>query len=212
MSIDKTLEKRIDELKSELINQYILVFRKHHDMLEVLEKIHVHIEVYSDKEVKTQKQYIEAIKKIEMRNLEKQSHIELFQVKSTFTESEFNEIYQIMLIDKDNHRYASFIEKYNYSLQDLLVLLDQIVFMSSTLHEMKAEDAKTEFESIFYQYVEMDTIGYGINNSELKKKIDKTRVILGSRMKLRAEKQRILKRLLIDKSKKMGGGNQYIKQ
>lgn len=204
MSIDKTLEKRIDELKAELINQYLLVFKKHHDMLEIFEKIHVHINISSEKEIKTQKQLVDAIKKIEMKNLNKQSDYESFQVKSIFTENEFNEIYQIMLMDMDNPRYADFSQKYNYSVQDLLTLLDQIVSLSSVTHEMQAKDANSQFERIFYQYVEMDTIRYGIENPDLKKTIDKTRVILGSRMKLRAEKQRILKQLLLDESKKNG--------
>ena len=197
MNSEIILEKRIDELKAELINQYILVFQKLHDMDEILQ-VRLRMDISSRIEVKKEKQTNRALTKI------RQSYVEKFQAKTNFSIAEFDEIYKTMISDMGNPRYFEFSEKFNYSISDLVELLNQLVTLSSTLGEISNNEAEMRFKQIFYKYVEIDAIGYGILNAELKKKIDKTKVILGSRLKLRAEKARILKQLLINQSKQNG--------
>lgn len=97
-----------------------------------------------------------------------------------------------MLQDQHNPRYEQFQKDYKYSIGDLIELFDQLDLLSSRLSNLTAKEAEEEFENIFYQYIFLNTANYGLTSKALKKRIDKTRVVLGERTKIRSQKNEML--------------------
>src|SRR5690606_11216423 len=123
--------------------------------------------------------------------------IKFHKIKDDFEESETQEIYQAMLQDQHNPRYEQFQKDYKYSIGDLIELFNQLDSLSSRLSNLTAKEAEEEFEDIFYQYICLNTVNYGLTNKALKKRIDKTRVVLGERTKIRNQKNEMLTQIVL---------------
>lgn len=191
------IRQNINELKAELLNQYgaVIVFLADWDPYVQQLKV----EVVRDKSmpIKTVKEKIKSIQSIKFSNLESVERIKFHKIKDDFEEGETQEIYQAMLQDQHNPRYEQFQKDYKYSIGDLIELFNQLDSLSSRLSNLTAKEAEEEFENIFYQYICLNTVNYGLTNKALKKRIDKTRVVLGERTKIRNQKNEILTQIVL---------------
>ena len=191
------IRQNINELKAELLNQYgaVIVFLADWDPYVQQLKV----EVVRDKSmpIKTVKEKIKSIQSIKFSNLESVERIKFHKIKDDFEESETQEIYQAMLQDQHNPRYEQFQKDYKYSIGDLIELFNQLDSLSSRLSNLTAKEAEEEFENIFYQYICLNTVNYGLTNKALKKRIDKTRVVLGERTKIRNQKNEMLTQIVL---------------
>lgn len=147
--------------------------------------------------IKTVKEKIKSIQSIKFSNLESVERIKFHKIKDDFEESEAQKIYQAMLQDQHNPRYEQFQKDYKYSIGDLIELFNQLDSLSSRLSNLTAKEAEEEFENIFYQYICLNTVNYGLTNKALKKRIDKTRVVLGERTKIRNQKNEMLTQIVL---------------
>ena len=191
------IRQNINELKAELLNQYgaVIVFLADWDPYVQQLKV----EVVRDKSmpIKTVKEKIKSIQSIKFSNLESVERIKFHKIKDDFEEGETQEIYQAMLQDQHNPRYEQFQKDYKYSIGDLIELFNQLDSLSSRLSNLTAKEAEEEFENIFYQYICLNTVNYGLTNKALKKRIDKTRVVLGERTKIRNQKNEMLTQIVL---------------
>jgi len=191
------IRQNINELKAELLNQYgaVIVFLADWDPYVRQLKV----EVVRDKSmpIKTVKEKIKSIQSIKFSNLESVERIKFHKIKDDFEEGETQEIYQAMLQDQHNPRYEQFQKDYKYSIGDLIELFNQLDSLSSRLSNLTAKEAEEEFENIFYQYICLNTVNYGLTNKALKKRIDKTRVVLGERTKIRNQKNEMLTQIVL---------------
>lgn len=191
------IRQNINELKAELLNQYgaVIVFLADWDPYVQQLKV----EVVRDKSMpfKTVKEKIKSIQSIRFSNLESVERIKFHKIKDDFEEGETQEIYQAMLQDQHNPRYEQFQKDYKYSIGDLIELFNQLDSLSSRLSNLTAKEAEEEFENIFYQYICLNTVNYGLTNKALKKRIDKTRVVLGERTKIRNQKNEMLTQIVL---------------
>lgn len=191
------IRQNINELKAELLNQYgaVIVFLADWDPYVQQLKV----EVVRDKSmpIKTVKEKIKSIQSIKFSNLESVERIKFHKIKDDFEEGETQEIYQAMLQDQHNPRYEQFQKDYKYSIGDLIELFNQLDSLSSRLSNLTAKEAEEEFEDIFYQYICLNTVNYGLTNKALKKRIDKTRVVLGERTKIRNQKNEMLTQIVL---------------
>ncbi|WP_291369237.1 MULTISPECIES: hypothetical protein [unclassified Acinetobacter] len=191
------IRQNINELKAELLNQYgaVIVFLADWDPYVQQLKV----EVVRDKSmpIKTVKEKIKSIQSIKFSNLESVERIKFHKIKDDFEEGETQEIYQAMLQDQHNPRYEQFQKDYKYSSGDLIELFNQLDSLSSRLSNLTAKEAEEEFENIFYQYICLNTVNYGLTNKALKKRIDKTRVVLGERTKIRNQKNEMLTQIVL---------------
>ncbi len=191
------IRQNINELKAELLNQYgaVIVFLADWDPYVQQLKV----EVVRDKSmpIKTVREKIKSIQSIKFSNLESVERIKFHKIKDDFEEGETQEIYQAMLQDQHNPRYEQFQKDYKYSIGDLIELFNQLDSLSSRLSNLTAKEAEEEFEDIFYQYICLNTVNYGLTNKALKKRIDKTRVVLGERTKIRNQKNEMLTQIVL---------------
>lgn len=191
------IRQNINELKAELLNQYGAVILFLADWDPYVQQLKV--EVVRDKSmpIKTVKEKIKSIQSIKFSNLESVERIKFHKIKDDFEEGETQEIYQAMLQDQHNPRYEQFQKDYKYSIGDLIELFNQLDSLSSRLSNLTAKEAEEEFEDIFYQYICLNTVNYGLTNKALKKRIDKTRVVLGERTKIRNQKNEMLTQIVL---------------
>ena len=186
------IRQNINELKAELLNQYgaVIVFLADWD--PYVQQLKVEVVRNKSMPIKTVKEKIKSIQSIKFSNLESVERIKFHKIKDDFEEGETQEIYQAMLQDQHNPRYEKFQKDYKYSIGDLIELFDQLDLLSSRLSNLTAKEAEEEFENIFYQYIFLNTANYGLTSKALKKRIDKTRVVLGERTKIRSQKNEML--------------------
>ena len=186
------IRQNINELKAELLNQYgaVIVFLADWD--PYVQQLKVEVVRNKSMPIKTVKEKIKSIQSIKFSNLESVERIKFHKIKDDFEEGETQEIYQAMLQDQHNPRYEQFQKDYKYSIGDLIELFDQLDLLSSRLSNLTAKEAEEEFENIFYQYIFLNTANYGLTSKALKKRIDKTRVVLGERTKIRSQKNEML--------------------
>lgn len=191
------IKHNIEELKAELLNQYGAVFVFIADWEAYVQQLEVEVLRNKFTAIKTVKEKIRSIESIRFSNLESVERIKLHDIKDHFEESESQKIYKAMLQDQHNPRYEQFQKDYKYSIQNLIELFDQLDSLSINLSNLTEKEAKKEFDNILYQYIDLNTIGYGLGNESLKKRIDKTRVVLGARIKIRVQKNEILRRIVL---------------
>lgn len=191
------IKHNIEELKAELLNQYGAVFVFIADWDAYVQQLEVEVLRNKFTAIKTVKEKIRSIESIRFSNLESVERIKLHDIKDRFEESESQKIYKAMLQDQHNPRYEQFQKDYKYSIQNLIELFDQLDSLFINLSNLTEKEAKKEFDNILYQYIDLNTIGYGLGNESLKKRIDKTRVVLGERIKIRAQKNEILRRIVL---------------
>lgn len=191
------IRQNINELKAELLNQYgaVIVFLADWD--PYVQQLKVVVVRNKSMPIKTVKEKIKSIKSIKFSNLESVERIKFHKIKDDFEESEAQKIYQAMLQDQHNPRYEQFQKDYKYSIGDLIELFNQLDSLSSRLSNLTAKEAEEEFENIFYQYICLNTVNYGLTNKALKKRIDKTRVVLGERTKIRNQKNEMLTQIVL---------------
>lgn len=191
------IRQNINELKAELLNQYgaVIVFLADWD--PYVQQLKVVVVRNKSMPIKTVKEKIKSIQSIKFSNLESVERIKFHKIKDDFEESETQEIYQAMLQDQHNPRYEQFQKDYKYSIGDLIELFNQLDSLSSRLSNLTAKEAEEEFENIFYQYICLNTVNYGLTNKALKKRIDKTRVVLGERTKIRNQKNEMLTQIVL---------------
>ncbi|WP_284880565.1 hypothetical protein [Acinetobacter variabilis] len=191
------IKHNIEELKAELLNQYGAVFVFIADWDAYVQQLEMEVLRNKFTAIKTVKEKIRSIESIRFSNLESVERIKLHDIKDRFEESESQKIYKAMLQDQHNPRYEQFQKDYKYSIQNLIELFDQLDSLFINLSNLTEKEAKKEFDNILYQYIDLNTIGYGLGNESLKKRIDKTRVVLGERIKIRAQKNEILRRIVL---------------
>ena len=191
------IRQNINELKAELLNQYgaVIVFLADWD--PYVQQLKVVVVRNKSMPIKTVKEKIKSIQSIKFSNLESVERIKFHKIKDDFEESEAQKIYQAMLQDQHNPRYEQFQKDYKYSIGDLIELFNQLDSLSSRLSNLTAKEAEEEFENIFYQYICLNTVNYGLTNKALKKRIDKTRVVLGERTKIRNKKNEMLTQIVL---------------
>ena len=191
------IRQNINELKAELLNQYgaVIVFLADWD--PYVQQLKVVVVRNKSMPIKTVKENIKSIQSIKFSNLESVERINFHKIKDDFEESEAQKIYQAMLQDQHNPRYEQFQKDYKYSIGDLIELFNQLDSLSSRLSNLTAKEAEEEFENIFYQYICLNTVNYGLTNKALKKRIDKTRVVLGERTKIRNQKNEMLTQIVL---------------
>jgi hypothetical protein len=191
------IRQNINELKAELLNQYgaVIVFLADWD--PYVQQLKVVVVRNKSMPIKTVKEKIKSIQSIKFSNLESVERIKFHKIKDDFEESETQEIYQAMLQDQHNPRYEQFQKDYKYSIGDLIELFNQLDSLSSRLSNLTAKEAEEEFENIFYQYIFLNTVNYGLTSKALKKRIDKTRVVLGERTKIRSQKNEMLTQIVL---------------
>ena len=191
------IRQNINELKAELLNQYgaVIVFLADWD--PYVQQLKVEVVRNKSMPIKTVKEKIKSIQSIKFSNLESVERIKFHKIKDDFEEGETQEIYQAMLQDQHNPRYEQFQKDYKYSIGDLIELFNQLDSLSSRLSNLTAKEAEEEFENIFYQYICLNTVNYGLTNKALKKRIDKTRVVLGERTKIRNQKNEMLTQIVL---------------
>jgi len=191
------IRQNINELKAELLNQYgaVIVFLADWD--PYVQQLKVVVVRNKSMPIKTVKEKIKSIQSIKFSNLESVERIKFHKIKDDFEEGETQEIYQAMLQDQHNPRYEQFQKDYKYSIGDLIELFNQLDSLSSRLSNLTAKEAEEEFENIFYQYICLNTVNYGLTNKALKKRIDKTRVVLGERTKIRNQKNEMLTQIVL---------------
>ena len=191
------IRQNINELKAELLNQYgaVIVFLADWD--PYVQQLKVVVVRNKSMPIKTVKEKIKSIQSIKFSNLESVERIKFHKIKVDFEEGETQEIYQAMLQDQHNPRYEQFQKDYKYSIGDLIELFDQLDLLSSRLSNLTAKEAEEEFENIFYQYIFLNTANYGLTSKALKKRIDKTRVVLGERTKIRNQKNEMLTQIVL---------------
>lgn len=191
------IRQNINELKAELLNQYgaVIVFLADWD--PYVQQLKVEVVRNKSMPIKTVKEKIKSIQSIKFSNLESVERIKFHKIKDDFEEGETQEIYQAMLQDQHNPRYEQFQKDYKYSIGDLIELFNQLDLLSSRLSNLTAKEAEEEFENIFYQYIFLNTANYGLTSKALKKRIDKTRVVLGERTKIRSQKNEMLTQIVL---------------
>ena len=191
------IRQNINELKAELLNQYgaVIVFLADWD--PYVQQLKVVVVRNKSMPIKTVKEKIKSIQSIKFSNLESVERIKFHKIKDDFEEGETQEIYQAMLQDQHNPRYEQFQKDYKYSIGDLIELFNQLDLLSSRLSNLTAKEAEEEFENIFYQYIFLNTANYGLTSKALKKRIDKTRVVLGERTKIRNQKNEMLTQIVL---------------
>ena len=191
------IRQNINELKAELLNQYgaVIVFLADWD--PYVQQLKVVVVRNKSMPIKTVKEKIKSIQSIKFSNLESVERIKFHKIKDDFEESEAQKIYQAMLQDQHNPRYEQFQKDYKYSIGDLIELFNQLDSLSSRLSNLTAKEAEEEFENIFYQYIFLNTANYGLTSKALKKRIDKTRVVLGERTKIRNQKNEMLTQIVL---------------
>ena len=191
------IRQNINELKAELLNQYgaVIVFLADWD--PYVQQLKVEVVRNKSMPIKTVKEKIKSIQSIKFSNLESVERIKFHKIKDDFEESEAQKIYQAMLQDQHNPRYEQFQKDYKYSIGDLIELFNQLDSLSSRLSNLTAKEAEEEFENNFYQYICLNTVNYGLTNKALKKRIDKTRVVLGERTKIRNQKNEMLTQIVL---------------
>lgn len=191
------IRQNINELKAELLNQYgaVIVFLADWD--PYVQQLKVEVVRNKSMPIKTVREKIKSIQSIKFSNLESVERIKFHKIKDDFEEGETQEIYQAMLQDQHNPRYEQFQKDYKYSIGDLIELFNQLDLLSSRLSNLTAKEAEEEFENIFYQYIFLNTANYGLTSEALKKRIDKTRVVLGERTKIRSQKNEMLTQIVL---------------
>jgi DNA repair exonuclease SbcCD nuclease subunit len=198
----KIVEQKIEELKAELLNQYgaVIVFLTNWDFF--IQQFQLNIIKDESMPAKTNKDRIASIKSIGLSTLGLVKQIKKYETKSYFGKEESQEIYRTMLVDQEKSRYEQFQKDYKYSIRDLIGLFEQLDSLSDNLSNLSLKEAEDAFNKIFYQYIALDTINYGIGNQSLKRRIDKTRVILGSKIQVRSQKNEIIKQIILQEYKK----------
>lgn len=117
---------------------------------------------------------------------------------------DYHEIYNEMLENKNNKKYKELMEIHRCSIQSLIDVLDKLHLLKNKLSCIDLKIANFEYKKIFKEYALMNHADYGIDNPELKTKIDKVRSQKGNYQQLISKKNKIFLEVLLEQCEVQG--------
>lgn len=179
----------ITELETEILNQYLSVFLWFHNFDEKVSQVNDEKKVILESE----QALIAFIKKINYFYEQPK-----WQAKVKFTKKATKEIYADMVENCENPRYFQFSQEFQYSIKDLITILDKLSLLSYQIPMLNEIEKQQTYRKIFHEYVDLYTISYGIKNPLLKKKIDKARSRSGNFLQLAEQKKQLFINILLE--------------
>ncbi|WP_065286474.1 hypothetical protein, partial [Acinetobacter nosocomialis] len=146
----------------------------------------------------TVKDLLKALIDINVNIARKESLDSHLHPQSSFTVEERNRIYQEMVENCQKTRYEAFRQQYGYSISDLVNLLDQLEVLRSDLEKLNEKEQHKAYKEILHEYIGLDLLNYGFQNSSLKIRIAKGRSTQGEYQKIVRAKKKIFFDLLIE--------------
>jgi len=125
-------------------------------------------------------------------------------LRKSYTEEDYFEIYSEMLDKKDSKQYEELSNIHGCSIQNLIDILDKLRLFKIKLESINLKQADFEYRKIFKEYALMNHADYGIDNPQLKTRINKARSQKGSYHKLISKKNEIFLNILLERCKAQG--------
>ncbi|MCW1290684.1 hypothetical protein MXE36_13870, partial [Acinetobacter baumannii] len=193
----------IEELETELLNQYLNISWLADYLDDGFQKLKLDMfcgELDSKKGSMslTVKDLLKALIDINVDITRKESLDSHLHSQSSFTVEERNRIYQEMVENCQKTRYEAFRQQYGYSISDLVNLLDQLEVLRSDLEKLNEKEQHKAYKEILHEYIGLDLLNYGFQNSSLKIRIAKGRSTQGEYQKIVRAKKKIFFDLLIE--------------
>ncbi|BCB00354.1 hypothetical protein ATCC19606_26890 [Acinetobacter baumannii] len=179
----------IEELETELLNQYLNISWLADYLDDGFQKLKLDMfcgELDSKKGSMslTVKDLLKALIDINVDITRKESLDSHLHSQSSFTVEERNRIYQEMVENCQKTRYEAFRQQYGYSISDLVNLLDQLEVLRSDLEKLNEKEQHKAYKEILHEYIGLDLLNYGFQNSSLKIRIAKGRSTQGEYQKI----------------------------
>lgn len=198
--VDKHL---IEELETELLNQYLNISWLADYLDDGFQELK--LDMFCDEPDSknrslpiTVKDLLKALIDINVNIARKESLDSHLHPQSSFTVEERNRIYQEMVENCQKTRYEAFRQQYGYSISDLVNLLDQLEVLRSDLEKLNEKEQHKAYKEILHEYIGLDLLNYGFQNSSLKIRIAKGRSTQGEYQKIVRAKKKIFFDLLIE--------------
>ncbi|WP_098714982.1 hypothetical protein [Acinetobacter baumannii] len=193
----------IEELETELLNQYLNISWLADYLDDGFQELK--LDMFCDEPDSknrslpiTVKDLLKALIDINVNIARKESLDSHLHPQSSFTVEERNRIYQEMVENCQKTRYEAFRQQYGYSISDLVNLLDQLEVLRSDLEELNEKEQHKAYKEILHEYIGLDLLNYGFQNSSLKIRIAKGRSTQGEYQKIVRAKKKIFFDLLIE--------------
>lgn len=193
----------IDELEAELLNHYLMIIWFEDYLNNGLTKLEIKFGgVLEEKSnPKKFKDLLNLATDAEVKVTGKKNlGSQKFQEKLRFTEEEYKGIYEEMGQSSKNPRYY-FIKEYGYSINDLIIILDQLATLKNKLEGLNDSEKNKLYKDILHQYSGLDLLGHGFKNPSLKQRIIKGRSFKGGYQKIVKDKKQIFFDLLVEQTK-----------
>ncbi|MDC5112329.1 hypothetical protein [Acinetobacter baumannii] len=193
----------IEELETELLNQYLNISWLADYLDDGFQELK--LDMFCDEPdsknrslLITVKDLLKALIDINVNIARKESLDSHLHPQSSFTVEERNRIYQEMVENCQKTRYEAFRQQYGYSISDLVNLLDQLEVLRSDLEKLNEKEQHKAYKEILHEYIGLDLLNYGFQNSSLKIRIAKGRSTQGEYQKIVRAKKKIFFDLLIE--------------
>ncbi|HCQ9934743.1 TPA: hypothetical protein ACNIH0_000223 [Acinetobacter baumannii] len=193
----------IEELETELLNQYLNISWLADYLDDGFQELK--LDMFCDEPDSknrslpiTVKDLLKALIDINVNIARKESLDSHLHPQSSFTVEERNRIYQEMVENCQKTRYEAFRQQYGYSISDLVNLLDQLEVLRSDLEKLNEKEQHKTYKEILHEYIGLDLLNYGFQNSSLKIRIAKGRSTQGEYQKIVRAKKKIFFDLLIE--------------
>ncbi|EOY3219598.1 hypothetical protein ACP3ML_002138 [Acinetobacter baumannii] len=193
----------IEELETELLNQYLNISWLADYLDDGFQELK--LDMFCDEPDSknrslpiTVKDLLKALIDINVNIARKESLDSHLHPQSSFTVEERNRIYQEMVENCQKTRYEAFRQQYGYSISDLVNLLDQLEVLRSDLEKLNEKEQHKAYKEILHEYIGLDLLNYGFQNSSLKIRIAKGRSTQGEYQKIVRAKKIIFFDLLIE--------------
>ncbi|WP_353074286.1 hypothetical protein [Acinetobacter baumannii] len=193
----------IEELETELLNQYLNISWLADYLDDGFQELK--LDMFCDEPDSknrslpiTVKDLLKALIDINVNIARKESLDSHLHPQSSFTVEERNRIYQEMVENCQKTRYEAFRQQYGYSISDLVNLLDQLEVLRSDLEKLNEKEQHKAYKEILHEYIGLDLLNYGFQNSSLKIRIAKGRSTQGEYQKIVRAKKKIFFDLLIE--------------
>ncbi|MFW6477272.1 hypothetical protein ACOCHT_18885, partial [Acinetobacter baumannii] len=174
----------IEELETELLNQYLNISWLADYLDDGFQELK--LDMFCDEPDSknrslpiTVKDLLKALIDINVNIARKESLDSHLHPQSSFTVEERNRIYQEMVENCQKTRYEAFRQQYGYSISDLVNLLDQLEVLRSDLEKLNEKEQHKAYKEILHEYIGLDLLNYGFQNSSLKIRIAKGRSTQG---------------------------------
>ncbi|WP_206449994.1 hypothetical protein [Acinetobacter baumannii] len=193
----------IEELETELLNQYLNISWLADYLDDGFQELK--LDMFCDEPDSknrslpiTVKDLLKALIDINVNIARKESLDSHLHPQSSFTVEERNRIYQEMVENCQKTLYEAFRQQYGYSISDLVNLLDQLEVLRSDLEKLNEKEQHKAYKEILHEYIGLDLLNYGFQNSSLKIRIAKGRSTQGEYQKIVRAKKKIFFDLLIE--------------